>query len=118
MCLQVLVLSLTIHGCSWSAFIRRITIFAMSTRKKVTDLFGGSGHAGLIKGMRNWVLHRDILPLKFTIGLFTDRSQAVMLDIEQLNSFDGWDLRARALLAAHESDIRVLPLMQEYHDQV
>jgi hypothetical protein len=92
--------------------------FRNEYKDKVKELFGGSGHAGFIRGMRNWVLHRDILPLKFTIGLFTNRSQAVVLDIEQLNSFDGWDFRARALLAAHQSDIRVLPLMQQYHDQV
>jgi hypothetical protein len=58
------------------------------------------------------------LPVKFTIGLFTDRTQGVVLDIAQLNAYDGWSSSARELLTSHESDIRVLPLVQEYHDEV
>ena len=42
--------------------------FGKEYENKVNEVFGGSGPAGLVKGMRNWVLHRDVLPLKFTIG--------------------------------------------------
>jgi hypothetical protein len=92
--------------------------FRREFQSKMGEVFGKSGPGGLVKGLRNWVLHRDILPVKFEIYLFTNRTQAVVLDIKELNSYYGWDARAKAFFASVTSDIRLLPVMREYHDQV
>ena len=87
-------------------------------RSKVQEIFGNSGPAGLVKGLRNWIVHRDIVPVKFVFGLFTNRTQFVMLDIKELRAYDNWDARAKAFLAGCDSDLQLLPIVQAYHDQV
>jgi hypothetical protein len=87
-------------------------------RNKVQEVFGNSGPAGLVSGLRNWMVHRDIVPVKFVFGLFTNRTQSVMLDIKELKSYDNWDPRAKAFLVGCDSDLQLLPIVQAYHDQV
>ena len=93
-------------------------LFRNEYQGKMDEIFGNSGPAGIISGMRNWMLHRDIVPVKIVIGLFTNQTQSVMLDIEELRSYEKWDARAKAFLAGCDSDLRLLAVAQEYHDQV
>jgi len=64
------------------------------------------------------MLHRDIVPVKIVISLFTNQTQSVMLSLEELKSYEKWDARAKAFLAGCDSDVRLLTIAQEYHDQV
>jgi hypothetical protein len=85
---------------------------------KVAEIVASASPAALVKGLRNWMLHRGLLPLSFVFGLWTNQTTSVVLSVKDLKAWDGWTADAKAFLAGCDSDPRLIDIAKAYHDQV
>src|ERR1017187_1124233 len=93
--------------------------FLAEYKKRIDHDFSTSNIAGFVKGLRNWMLHRGLVPVKVQASLGAGRLVAsIVLDLEQLGTWDRWDPRARRYLADAPAPLRLKDVVNSYHDHV
>ena len=91
--------------------------FNQEYQQKVAELFSDSALAGFVQGLRNWMLHRGLLPVvvrRSDTGTNGELVSSVLLNAEDLKTWDKWDARAREYLASTTSDLRLSDLVDSY----
>jgi hypothetical protein len=87
-------------------------------KKKIDDTFKTSELAGLIKGLRNWMLHKGLAPTVARLsGEGTTTSSplsVIVLSYEKLKTWDRWDTRAKAYIANLNSDLKLHTIVSTY----
>jgi len=86
-------------------------------QQEVAELFADSALAGLVQGLRNWMLHKGLLPVVVRLSATGENGEpvsSVVLRIDALKSWDGWNSRARQHLANLTSDPRLCDLVDSY----
>jgi hypothetical protein len=91
--------------------------FLQEYEREMTGVFSQSSIAGFVRGLRNWMLHKGLVPvvvqLSFAVPNDTSVS-SVVLDLGEMTSWDGWDSRAKAFLAEATSDPRLSDVVESY----
>lgn len=88
---------------------------------KLDEAFKKSNIAGFVKGLRNWMSHRGIVPvmMQATVDAALETvTLSIVLDIAELKLWDKWDLRAKQYLADARPPLRLSDVVQGYHDLV
>jgi hypothetical protein len=89
--------------------------------RKKADVFGKSELTGLIKGLRNWMLHKGLVPIVATLsdtGPNNALVSSVILDLKTLRSWDNWDERAKTYLAPLRGNLQLHEIVSSYADLV
>jgi hypothetical protein len=95
----------------------RKTTFFLEYEEEKRKSFVESSIAGFIKGLRNWMVHRGPVPLcvvsKLDIAADVVTSR-LMLNVNDMQAWDKWDSRARALLDGLEKHTPLKELLLQY----
>ena len=87
-------------------------------KKKRDDTFKMSELAGFIKGLRNWMLHKGLVPTVARLsGKGTTTSSplsAIVLSHEKLKTWDRWDSRAKVYITNLSSDPQLRTIVSSY----
>jgi integrase len=84
----------------------------------VQDDFIAWDTAVFMKGLRNWMLHRGLVPVRMQARLngggesFT---YFILLGLEQLKSWGGWEPQAKEYLSGASSDLRLRDVIESYY---
>jgi len=93
--------------------------FLAEYRKRVDHDFSTSDIAGFVKGLRNWMVHRGLVPVKVQASLSAGKLVAsIVLDLEQLGTGDRWDPRGRRYLSDATAPLRLKDVVNSYYDHV
>jgi hypothetical protein len=84
-------------------------------RDRVASCFGGNEEAGFLKGLRNYIAHRQ-LPVAQTRQTFTNGSYEVtfVLPGKPLLSWDGWSPGARSWIAGQGETVTIVDAVDAY----
>lgn len=95
----------------------RNTTFFPEYEEQKRKSFVESPIAGFIKGLRNWMVHRGPVPLcvvsKLDIAAEVVTSR-LMLNVNDMQAWDKWDARARALMNGLEKHTPLKELLLQY----
>lgn len=89
--------------------------------RKVTELLSDSPVAGFVQGLRNWMLHKGLLPVLVRLsdtGPNGELVSSVVLNADDLKAWDKWDARGKRFLARSTSDPRLADLVDSYSSLV
>jgi hypothetical protein len=95
--------------------------FRAEYQQKVQDDFIAWDTAVFMKGLRNWMLHRGLVPVRMQARLngggesFT---YFILLGLEQLKSWGGWEPQAKEYLSGASSDLRLRDVIESYYIRV
>jgi hypothetical protein len=94
--------------------------FGTEYQKRVEEEFTKSDIAGFVKGMRNWMVHRGIVPVRMqaTLGAEQKLVASIVLDLEELRSWERWDPRALRYLSGVTVPLRLQDVVRSYYDRV
>ena len=95
--------------------------FYQEYQSKSEEVFDKSELTGLIKGLRDWMLHKGLVPVVATLsnaGPDNALISSVVLDLAKLRSWDKWDVRAKAYLAPLHSNPELDEIVSSYADLV
>lgn len=97
--------------------------FHQEYQRKVEETFIASDLTGFLQRLRNWMLHRGLIPIVAELSA-ADRddntlTSRLVLDINVLKSWDGWNERAKRYLSSLSSrNPRLKDLVDSYSDLV
>lgn len=86
-------------------------------KSKRDDTFKISELAGFIKGLRNWMLHKGLVPVVARLsgtGPTKSPISSMVLSLDKLKSWDRWDARAKAYLTGLNSDPELNKVVSAY----
>jgi hypothetical protein len=86
-------------------------------KSKRDDTFKSSELAGFIKGLRNWMLHKGLVPVVARLsgtGPTKPPISSMVLSLDKLRTWDKWDARAKAYLTALNSDPELHKVVSSY----
>jgi len=86
-------------------------------KNKIADTFKTSELAGFIKGLRNWMLHKELAPTVAKLseeGTTTSPLSAIVLSYEKLKTWDRWETRAKSYIANLNSDPKLHTIVSSY----
>jgi hypothetical protein len=92
--------------------------FQHEYQAKRAEIFNGTGPAGLVKGLRNWMVHKGIVPVVIVTTFEPRTTSSIVLNIKELRLYDGWDGQTKAFLSSCDSDPRLLNIVESYHAKV
>lgn len=94
--------------------------FQNEYQRKVDEVFSNSEIAGLVKGLRNWMLHRGLVPvdMQATLDATGKFAASIVLNINELRSWDRWDPRARHFLETAPDPLRLRDVVDGYYELV
>jgi hypothetical protein len=84
-------------------------------RDRVASDFVASAEAAFLKGLRNYIAHRQ-LPVAQSQEIHTVRSVRItfILPVEPLLEWDGWNADTRAWIAGRESGVPIVDVIDTY----
>jgi len=91
--------------------------FKQEYQQEVQALFSDSALAGFVQDLRNWVLHKGLLPLEMQMsdtGKNGEIVYSLVLNASDLKSWNRWNARAREYVASITSDLRLSDVVDSY----
>jgi len=90
-------------------------ILMQEYRDRVASHFTASAEAAFLKGLRNYIAHRQ-LPVAQSQEAYTARSVRIsfILPADPLLEWDGWNASTRAWIADHRSDVPIVDVIDTY----
>ena len=84
------------------------------------QVFSHSPTAGFVKGLRNWMLHKGLVPvmIETKVGAEETFVSSIVFDLKELASWDRWDSRAKEYLASITANPRLDDVISAYHKQI
>jgi hypothetical protein len=93
------------------------TPFNGEYQAKVKEIFGDAPITRFVKGLRNWMVHRGLVPVAVvsTLGVRDESSTSrLVLILADLKCWDRWDASAKTYLAEHSTDVSLEVLVRSY----
>ena len=90
-------------------------ILMQEYRARVASDFTASAEAAFLKGLRNYIAHRQ-LPVAQSQEAYTARSVRIsfILPADPLLEWDGWNAGTRAWIASRGSDVPIVDVVDTY----
>jgi hypothetical protein len=93
--------------------------FQNEYRAKVKEVFSKSSVAGFVQGLRNWMLHRGLVPVTMQMSYPDGKGiSEVLLHLDQLKAWGNWDTRAKQYLATLSTSPRLQIVAESYAELV
>lgn len=95
--------------------------FEQEYQRRMDGVFSRSAVAGFVKGLRNWMLHKGLVPVVVRLSVTgTDGGlvSSVVLDLNELKTWEKWGSRAKAYLAGARADPPLSEVVESYTDLV
>lgn len=94
--------------------------FHQEYQERIAGDFGAFEIARFMKGLRNWMVHRGLLPICLrTAALSPDKIEAtIILDVGELKKWGDWDTLSRKYLDNAPSHLLLRNVVTLYHDRV
>ncbi|MBZ5623091.1 MAG: hypothetical protein LAQ69_30865 [Acidobacteriia bacterium] len=89
--------------------------------QKVAEVFADSLVAGFVQDLRNWSVHRGILPVAFQSTYNVGRQEFVsslVFSLDTLRSWKGWNSRAKKFLATLDESPELMDVFSRYFSDV
>jgi hypothetical protein len=95
--------------------------FYQEYQANMEEVFARSELAAFIKGLRNWMVHKGLVPLVACLSGKDSNDLSVsslVLSLETLRSWNKWSARAKGYLASLHSDPELRTIISSYGDLV
>ena len=90
-------------------------------KQKVAEVFANSLVAGFVQDLRNWSVHRGILPVSFLSTYDFEKQESVsslVFDFKTLRSWDGWSSRGKQFLEPLTRGPELMDVFSRYYSDL